>query len=334
MIVKFGVMLLANPPVERLLELAERAESAGFDYFWLNDAPTHYEEPWPIFALVAKATKRIKIGPMVTNPSTRDWSCTAALLATLSEVSDGRMVCGIGRGDLAVSALGKPPASVEAFGRFASTIRELVAGRDVEHHSHDVRLNWTPGWNVELWGAAYGPRVLRVVGATCDGCIVQSGDASMVRWAAGFVGEGAREVGRDPSEVGLMVGAPAYVSDDIDHAHSQVRWFSGVVAEHMVELERRYGADVPEDFRGLASGRSPDRSVEGGLAHASAPNISNEVNSRYCLVGGIEDHRRRLDEFRSIGVTAYSAYLTHDASEEMIDIYGKEIIPYFRDTRK
>src|SRR5690242_1508749 len=104
---RFGAMLLADPPVERLVELARRAEAAGFDYFWLNDAPTHYEEPWPILALAAKATKRIKIGTMVANPVTRDWSCSAGLLATLQEISNGRIVFGIGRGDIAVRAIGR-----------------------------------------------------------------------------------------------------------------------------------------------------------------------------------------------------------------------------------
>ena len=42
------------------------------------------------------------VGPMVTNPATRDWTVTASPFATLNEMFGNRTVCGIGRGDSAV----------------------------------------------------------------------------------------------------------------------------------------------------------------------------------------------------------------------------------------
>ena len=55
------------------------------------------------------ATHKIVVGPMVTNPATRDWTVTASLFATLNEMFGNRTICGIGRGDSAVRVTnGKP----------------------------------------------------------------------------------------------------------------------------------------------------------------------------------------------------------------------------------
>ncbi len=55
------------------------------------------------------------VGPMVTNPATRDWTVTASTFATLNEMFGNRTVCGIGRGDSAVRVInGKPVTLADA----------------------------------------------------------------------------------------------------------------------------------------------------------------------------------------------------------------------------
>jgi probable F420-dependent oxidoreductase len=321
-------MFLADPPVSRLVDLARRAEQAGFDYFWLNDASTHYEEPWPIFALIGEATDRIKIGPLVTNPVTRDWATLAGTIATLNEISGGRMVIGLGRGDIAVRASGKHAASVAETGRFAQTIRALVAGEGVDlGDATDVRIRWSPGWDLEVWGASYGPKASRMVGATCDGLILQSAAIELVQWVAARVAEGAREAGRDPSSLGLMVGAPAYVTTDLRAAHDNVRWFSTMVAEHVAELVRRIGDEVPPELASLGSQRVRREALD----HAAGQDIPDELNFRNCLVGPAERHVESLRALEAVGVNCFTAYLSHDAPEQTIDAYGADVIPAWRE---
>ena len=52
------------------------------------------------------------VGPMVTNPATRDWTVTASLFATLNEMFGNRTICGIGRGDSAVRVTNGRPATL------------------------------------------------------------------------------------------------------------------------------------------------------------------------------------------------------------------------------
>jgi alkanesulfonate monooxygenase SsuD/methylene tetrahydromethanopterin reductase-like flavin-dependent oxidoreductase (luciferase family) len=109
---EFGVVLQTNPPASRVIELAARAEELGFHYAWTFDSHILWEEPFVIYSQILATTRTIKVGPMVTNPATRDWTVTASLFATLNEMYGNRTVCGIGRGDSAVRVTNGKPTSL------------------------------------------------------------------------------------------------------------------------------------------------------------------------------------------------------------------------------
>ena len=119
---QFGFTLKPDHSIERTLDLTRRAEAAGFDYGWLFDSHVLWRDPYPLLTLMAGATARLRLGTCVTNPATREPSVTASALATLDEISAGRMDLGIGRGDSARRVLGKPPTTLAA-------LEEAVGGR-------------------------------------------------------------------------------------------------------------------------------------------------------------------------------------------------------------
>src|SRR5207249_10505642 len=88
----FGGCFAPDPPPSRWVDLTKLAEAQGFEYAWLFDSHVLWQEVYPIFTLMAANTRRIKIGPCVTNPATRDPTVTASALATLNEFSCVRMV--------------------------------------------------------------------------------------------------------------------------------------------------------------------------------------------------------------------------------------------------
>ena len=95
----FGVTVLPDPPYRRMIELMQLAEQHGFEYAWTYDSHILWEESYATLPLVAAQTSRIKLGHFVTNPGIRDPTITASWYATMQDISDGRMVMGIGRGD-------------------------------------------------------------------------------------------------------------------------------------------------------------------------------------------------------------------------------------------
>ncbi|MGI8828541.1 MAG: LLM class flavin-dependent oxidoreductase, partial [Candidatus Limnocylindria bacterium] len=96
---KFGITLKPDHRFSRSVELAKRAEANGFSYGWMFDSHVLWRDPYPLLTLMGAATKDMRLGTCVTNPATRDITVTASALATLNEVTGGRMDLGIGRGD-------------------------------------------------------------------------------------------------------------------------------------------------------------------------------------------------------------------------------------------
>src|SRR6202042_2136645 len=122
----FGVVLQTDPPAARVIELARQAEQYGFSHVWTFDSHLLWQEPFVIYSQILSATHRVTVGPMVTNPATRDWTVTASLFATLNDMFGNRTVCGIGRGDSAVRVINGAPVTLATLREAISVIRPLA----------------------------------------------------------------------------------------------------------------------------------------------------------------------------------------------------------------
>lgn len=176
----FGVTFMTDPPVSEIVGRTVLAEENGFSHAWLWDSHVLWQEVYPIFTLMAAGTSDIHIGTCVTNPVTRDPTVTASALATLNEISGGRMEMGIGRGDSAQRVLGRGPVTVAALERACGIIRDLAEGREVDLDGTPVQLKWSEGHRLPVWVAAYGPMALRCAGRVADGVILQLADPFII----------------------------------------------------------------------------------------------------------------------------------------------------------
>src|SRR3954454_12980919 len=140
----FGVVLQTNPPAWRTVGLAKRAEEHGFDYVWTFDSHLLWQEPYVIYSRILAETRTIKVGPMVTNPATRDWTVTASIFATLNQMYGNRTVCGIGRGDSAVRVINGKPVSIATLREAVGVIRGLANGEQVDYKGTTLQLPWNP----------------------------------------------------------------------------------------------------------------------------------------------------------------------------------------------
>ena len=205
----FGITFKPDMPIDRILRLAQQAESAGFTYTWLFDSHVLWQEAYVLLTLMATASERLRLGTCVTNPATREPSVTASALATLNQVSGGRMDLGIGRGDSARRVLGKGPTTMATLEEAIHLIRDLVEGRPVKYEGTELQLTWSGRWKLPVWVAGYGPMALTMTGRVADGVILQLADPDLVRWFVGQVREAARAAGRDPGAIKVQAAAPA-----------------------------------------------------------------------------------------------------------------------------
>ncbi len=329
-----GVVLQCNPPASRVVDLARQAETQGFSHIWTFDSHLLWEEPFVIYSAILAATRKVIVGPMVTNPATRDVTVTASLFATLNEMYGNRTVCGIGRGDSAVRVLNGRPTNLETLRDSVHVIRELANGRGVEHQGATLRFPWGSGSELEVWVAAYGPKALQLTGEVADGFILQLADPSIVEWTVGAVRRAAAEAGRDPDDVTICVAAPAYVGDDRPHMRDQCRWFGGMVGNHVADLVARYGDDgsVPEALTDYIAGRQGyDYNEHGRAGNTHADFVPDEIIDRFCILGPAQEHVRRLEELKALGVNQFAVYLQHDAKAATLEAYGETVIPAVRE---
>jgi probable F420-dependent oxidoreductase len=332
--VEFGVVLQPNPPASRVIDLARKAEAAGFGYGWTFDSHVLWQETFVLYPLLLEATSTMVIGPMVTNPGTRDWSVIGSLFATLNDRYGNRTICGIGRGDSARRYIGQAPVTLPVLSDAMTVIKGLAEGREVEHHGKPLRIPWVrEGASLPMWMAAYGPKALRLVGEQADGFILQTADPDIARWTFRSVRAAAEAAGRDPSSITMCVAAPAYVGADVAHQREQLRWFGGMVGNHVADLVARYGTDgpVPHVLTDYIAGRQAyDYEHHGRAGNPSTDFVPDSIVDRFCLVGPAAAHVERLRELAAIGADQFALYLMHDDEDATLEAYGRDIIPALR----
>ena len=326
---KFGFTLKPDHSIEETLELTRRAEALGFEYGWLFDSHVLWRDPYPLLTLMIGATSTMRFGTCVTNPATREPSVTASTLAVLSEISNGRVDLGIGRGDSARRVLGKAPTSMKDLEAAVTLIRGLVAGTSMEHEGTALHLPWTKGHRLPVWIAGYGPMALSLAGRLGDGALLQIGDPDLIRWFAGQVQGAATASGRT-SPVEIMAAAPSYIGD-LATGRERIRWFPALVGNHVVDLINKYEGALPESLTRYVR----DREGYNYLHHAevgssNASFVTDDIVDRFGLVGSVEDLVNKLVELDKAGVTQFNLYLMNGDEAEQLELFGTHVIPAYR----
>lgn len=330
-----GVVLQCTPPAARVIDLAKRAETYGFTYVWTFDSHILWEEPYVIYSKILDETRKVILGPMVTNPATRDITVTASVFATLNEMYGNRTVIGIGRGDSAVRVTNGKPVTVAELRQAVLDVKGLANGEAIEYKGNSIRLPWASSSRTPVWVAAYGPKVLALTGEVGDGFILQLADPSIAEWTIKAVRDAAAAAGRNPDDVYICVAAPAYITDgsqaQLEHARDQLRWFGGMVGNHVADIVERYGADgaaVPAALTEYIKNRQGyDYNEHGRAGNTHTDFVPDEIVDRFCIIGPPEEHVRRLEELKALGVNQFALYLQHDDKDHTLAAYGEKVIP-------
>ncbi|HVW89788.1 MAG TPA: TIGR03842 family LLM class F420-dependent oxidoreductase [Gaiellaceae bacterium] len=335
MALSFGVTVLPDPPYQRMIELMQLAERHGFEYAWTYDSHVLWQESIPTLALAADRTSKIKLGHMVTNPGTREPTVLASAYATLHDISNGRMVMGIGRGDSAVRYIGSQPVKVPQFENALKMIKPFMNGKPVDWNGKELQLKWVRPElpEIEMNVAGYGPKALAVAGRQGDGVIIQLADPDIIQWIMATARKAAEEAGRDPAALKCIVSAPSHVSDDLADAREQVRWFPAMVSNHVQDLIDRYGTDgssVPKALTDYVQARKfYDYNEHSRVGAKHGEFVTDEICDRFCVIGSAEQCSQKLRDLQAIGVDQFNIYLMTHGQEETLQAYGDHIIPAF-----
>ena len=278
-------------------------------------------------------TQRMKFGHFVTNPGTRDPTVLASLYATLHDISGGRMVMGIGRGDSARRVIGLKPVKVAEFEEACRMIKDFMNGRAVQWNETELKLEWARTEpEIPMYVAGYGPKALAVAGRVSDGVIIQLADPVIIEWIMATARKAAEKAGRDPDALQCIVGAPSKVSDDIATCRDEVRWFPAMVSNHVQDLVERYGfdSDIPSELTDFIKARKfYDYKDHSRVGAAHGEFVTDEICDRFTVIGSSEQCTAKLRRLEAIGVDQFNVYLMTNAQEETLEAYGRDVIPQF-----
>lgn len=173
---RFGFTLVSEAE-----ELARETERLGFDGLMLSDSQTLQSDPYASLTLAARASGHLLLGTAATNVETRHPSVTACSIATLDEVSEGRAILGLGRGDTALTRLGIKPRPLPAFAAAVKELQAYLRGETVGPAS----IAWLAGRRkVPLALFASGPRAMALGAELAEQVTLAVGaEPAWVRWA-------------------------------------------------------------------------------------------------------------------------------------------------------
>ncbi|MDH4112831.1 MAG: LLM class flavin-dependent oxidoreductase [Actinomycetota bacterium] len=233
MTLRSGVVLQGVYPPDEFRSMVSRIDALGFSNLWLTDSSLHARNSYAYLTLASTVSPRLLLGTAVTNPLTRHPAITAVAAATVDDISDGRMILGIGAGDRPLLALGLRPARLASMRSAVDAIRSLWSGADVTVEDpafelHGAHLRFGARSDIPVYISASGPRTLQLAGEIADGVIVLVGLFSEgLAWALDHVDRGAAIAGRPRPHVAVF--AYGAIDDDEEKALGSARsiaaWF-------------------------------------------------------------------------------------------------------------
>ena len=331
----FGVVLQTNPPVRAVVELAKRAEANGFSHVWvcLIRQCSGRSRSWS-FPEFWRRRKGSSSGPMVTNPGSRDWTVLASTFATLNDQYGPRTICGMGRGDSALRYVGRKPRTLAEMAEAMRVVKGLVAGgnRRLPRQGDPLPVAGAGLGPAHVGGPDTGPRALDCIGRHADGFILQLADPQILEWTLDAVRQAAAAQGRAPGAVATCVAAPACIGDDLRHQREQLRWFGGMVGNHVADIVKRYGGGVRACAGGVdgttsSNGKATTTPTMAGPATPPRTLCRMKSLTASALLGPAAEHIAKLRTLLALGADQFAIYLMHDAKEETLDAYGRVILP-------
>ena len=290
-----------RPEASALMNLAVEAEKLGYDSVWIGDSltarPRH--EPMTLLAGVAARTARMSLGTAVLLPALRNPVLLAHQVATLDQVSEGRLVLGVG---IAADVRNVRAEFVAAGVPFEKRVGRLMEGLRLCRALWSGKpVTWDGLWTLKemtiaptpfraggppIWIGGNAPAAVERVGRSFDGWFPISPDAAQFarRWSE--ILAVARDAGRDPEALTGAMYLTLSIDERKEEADSRLDAF----------LERYYSQPAPIMRAGQAHYAGPIGGLAPWLKAYADAGVSHFVLR---FAGDTERQFRLLPQIRS-----------------------------------
>jgi 5,10-methylenetetrahydromethanopterin reductase len=230
-------------------QMAERAERYGYAMIGVADTPGNAMDPWVAAALAGRATRTPRAAICVTNLITRHPSVSAAAIASLDQITNGRAILGIGAGHSGTRNLGLAKSTAKELGEGTRYIKQLLRGQPAMFGAAEAQIPWVKR-AAPVFLAASHPKTLAAAGQDADGVFANFGLAEdNIRDSETRIAQAAAAAGRAPDEVEIWQIAALDCNDDGDLARSKVGAMLAFLAGYVIGDKNLESRGVPPQFR-------------------------------------------------------------------------------------
>ena len=301
---------------EDQLAIVQEAERLDYDSVWTAEA--YGSDSATILGWIAGLTTKIKIGSAIFQMPGRSPAMTAMTAATLDQLSDGRMLLGIGSSGPQVSEgwhgvrFGHQLARTR---EYIEIVRKALARERLEYSGEHFTLPLTDGpgkalkltiatvqERIPIYLAAIGPKNTALAGEIADGWIPTLVSPEHLPDLRQSLEEGAAKAGRSLDGFDIAPTVNVYVSDDIEKGRDVMRPFIALYVGGMGSRDKNFYNNLVQRY-GFeeAAKKVQDLYLEGRRDEAMAA-LPDELIDLVSLNGPADKVRERLRVYREAGV--------------------------------
>ncbi|MBM4195912.1 MAG: LLM class flavin-dependent oxidoreductase [Gammaproteobacteria bacterium] len=332
---RIDVILESNLPPERIAELGVMAEMAGIGAVWvsnMNDA----RDPFINFVELARATKRIRIGPIAVSPFELHPLKMAGSLLTLNEIAGGRAQIVVGAGGGTATAMGiRPTRVVRAVRECVEILRSAATGKPVRYQGEMFKVGWyNPSWVRSpppmIWAGANGPQMLKAAPRYADGVMVSDFVIDHVRSARQVMDATLNAAGREPREFPMNNFWAWHVKPTREEAEREARiWLTvrGTLYPPYINdvLDADEAALVTRNINAFIRAYNRKTDVIEGVPPEIVSRLAQRCTSA-CAVADLDAEIERFREFERAGLTSIALRI-YENPEFTIRLLGERVVP-------
>ncbi|MBW8010982.1 MAG: LLM class flavin-dependent oxidoreductase [Chloroflexi bacterium] len=327
-VVKVGGHFPWGSKLQMIAEFSQTAEASGLDSIWLTDKYTSWGEMWTTAVLVATNTKRIRIGLDGTDPYRRNVVITAHATATVDEISNGRMIFGMGGGhESLIERMGiEQTNKIAAMREGYAAIKGLLNGETVNIEGEAIKVR----------GAQLGIRPVqskipmmligtdveqfKLAAEIADGVLIWGGGERYLTHVRDICYPVVEKRGMDPKDFQIIPWIPFSVSHDPNTA-------SELLVSRLTEVVRRV---PPESIEAMGLDQAEVAKLreawESGDHEEAMSLLTDDIMQAWAIYGTPEVCTEKIRELPKYGVTEVMLQFTENWRDNM-SLFRDEIAP-------
>jgi 5,10-methylenetetrahydromethanopterin reductase len=322
--IKFGVGIYGTDNAREAVALARTAEELGYDRFWIGDSHMIWRELYVLAGAIAMTTKKIQIGPGVTHLAGRHITVTASAMATLHELTGGRVFLGFGVGASGPANIGMTPLSVAELEANIVILQRLLSGETVTIGGRDATLSFACG-SMPIYIGTRSPQVMKMACRIADG-IIHAGAVDDLEDLVPRIRTYAVEAGRAPGSIELISRLPCAIDTDAGAARERVK---GVIARTaMTQLGRLYdrGQLDNEHDREAVERMRREYNTYHHMDAAHSYLVRDEWVERFAIAGTAGQARVQVQRILASGTDELTIIPCGTSKQTTLETFAREVM--------